>query len=103
MMFHPNGRWKEFGVGDVETTVFPFWMFCIFWAIVCYSLSLLFVDTSKVAVVSASNISPDNSVSPLGVSGPKLPGYYKLNGNASKKGVPRYIYVGTEIPEDLDS
>lgn len=101
-MFHSNGRWKEFGIGDTETTVFPVWMFCIFLAIICYSISLLFVDTTPVRV-SASNITPDNSVSPLGASGSRQPGYYKLNSSITKKGVPRYVYVGTELPEDFDS
>jgi hypothetical protein len=103
LMFLPNGRWKEFGVGSDETTLFPFWMFCIFWAIICYSLSLLLIGTSVAAVASAS-LSPDNSVMPLGASGAAKPGYYKLNANVTKKkGAPQYIYVGTEPPEDFDS
>ena len=36
LMFHPDGRWKEFGTISSEHTVFPFWMFCIVWAIVSY-------------------------------------------------------------------
>jgi hypothetical protein len=36
-------------------------------------------------------------------SGPEPPmksGYYRLNTAGSKKGVPRYVYVGPDEPED---
>jgi hypothetical protein len=69
------------------------------------------------ATVAASRLSEDNAVEPLPVnvesgssgssfaeaSSPVKPGYYKLNSNASrKKGAPRYVYVGTELPDDME-
>lgn len=107
MMFHRDGRWKEFGVGHEDTTLFPLWMFCIVWAVVSYGICRLFEGKEEVlATVAATNIIRDNSVMPLSVSGPAdpaKPGFYKLNTGASrKKGAPRYIYVGTEPPADLD-
>jgi hypothetical protein len=37
-MFTPDGNWKEFGIGKREDkyTAYPFWLFCITWAIVSY-------------------------------------------------------------------
>lgn len=37
-MFTPDGNWKEFGIGKREDkyTAFPFWLFCITWAVVSY-------------------------------------------------------------------
>lgn len=121
-MFYKDGRWKEFGVGYEGTTVFPFWMFCIAWAVFSYAIGRTFFGHSValVATVAASRLSEDNSVEPLPVnvpssavessgssfaeaSSPIKPGYYKLNSNASrKKGAPRYVYVGTELPDDMD-
>lgn len=39
IMFHKDGRWKEFGLHVGDATVFPFWMFCIAWALVSYFMS----------------------------------------------------------------
>ena len=108
IMFHPDGRWKEFGVGHADTTLFPLWMFCIVWAVVSYGICRLFEGREAVlATVAATHIIKDNSVMPLSVSGaadPAKSGFYKLNASASrKKGAPRYIYVGTEPPADLES
>jgi lysylphosphatidylglycerol synthetase-like protein (DUF2156 family) len=114
-MFYKDGRWKEFGVGYEGTTVFPFWMFCIAWAVFSYAIGRTFFG---LATVAASRLSEDNAVEPLPVnvassaigssgsaeaSSPVKPGYYKLNSNASrKKGAPRYVYVGTELPDDME-
>jgi hypothetical protein len=42
-MFTPDGNWKEFGIGqnEVRHTTFPFWLFCIVWAVICYTFVLL--------------------------------------------------------------
>lgn len=42
-MFRPDGSWKEFGIGQREDryTPFPFWMFCLVWALVAYVLIIL--------------------------------------------------------------
>ena len=125
-MFYKDGRWKEFGVGYEGTTVFPFWMFCIAWAVFSYAIGRAFFGHSValLATVAASRLSDDNAVEPLPVnvpsgysssgstgasmatseaSSPVKPGYYKLNSNASrKKGAPRYVYVGTELPDDME-
>jgi hypothetical protein len=115
-MFYKDGRWKEFGVGYEGTTVFPFWMFCIAWAVFSYAIGRAFFGHSAalLATVAASRLSDDNAVEPLPVnvesgssfaeaSSPVKPGYYKLNSNASrKKGAPRYVYVGTELPDDME-
>lgn len=120
-MFYKDGRWKEFGVGYEGTTVFPFWMFCIAWAVFSYAIGRAFFDHSValLATVAASRLSDDDGVEPLPVnvpsgstspgsssaeaSSPVKPGYYKLNSNASRKrGAPRYVYVGTELPDDME-
>ena len=124
-MFYKDGRWKEFGVGYEGTTVFPFWMFCIAWAVFSYAIGRAFFGHSValLATVAASRLSDDNAVEPLPLpsgstgstgstgasmatseaSSPVKPGYYKLNSNASrKKGAPRYVYVGTELPDDME-
>lgn len=43
LMFTPDGDWKEFGIGQREDryTPFPFWLFCLSWAILVYFLVLL--------------------------------------------------------------
>jgi hypothetical protein len=118
LMFHKDGRWKEFGVGSDETTVFPFWMFCIGWAVISYGIGRLFFKEGAVNIVkNASAISAlatgksltEDLVEPIGVSGPApaeqmtKPGYYKLNSAVlRKKGAPRYIYMGTDVPSDLE-
>lgn len=42
LMFTPDGDWKEFGIGQREDryTPFPFWLFCLSWAILAYFLVL---------------------------------------------------------------
>jgi hypothetical protein len=44
-MFTPDGNWKEFGIGQnpERCTTFPFWLFCITWALVSYTLVLVIV------------------------------------------------------------
>jgi len=120
-MFHRDGRWKEFGLE--EGTIFPFWLFCVMWAIVSYFAAYFTVSDTVVIAAAAINASRpsnlqdifaanDNEIQPLPVTvnktnnnaakeeGSMKPGYYRLNTNATKKsGVPRYIYVGPENPE----
>lgn len=134
LMFYRDGRWKEFGIED--GTMFPFWLFCIVWAIASYLISWLLVgfgSGSGAASVSASlgaaslnavastrmslreafgSEEESHAVEPLPVprknknaqantEGTMKPGYYRLNANATRAtGVPKYIYVGPEEPED---
>ena len=115
-MFAPGGDWKEFGIGEREDryTPFPFWLFCLVWAVVCY-FSVLFVmsfsrsgENNSSGNVSASASASKNRRTPTVSSdeGPsefidqKLPkGYYVLNKKATKlSGVPKYVYLGEEEP-----
>ena len=110
LMFHKDGRWKEFGIGDVDGgTVFPFWLFCIIWAAVSYIAVHLLIGASAVPATNvATALAPLAPLAPLRnsfmESGPEAPmksGYYRLNTAGSKKGVPRYVYVGPDEPEDV--
>jgi hypothetical protein len=133
LMFRSDGRWKEFGIQSIDTTVFSFWMFCILWAVVAFAVtSFLFsdgpVDSLKSAVTMASLTSRIHQTSPLPISAESdaltpigntsssvmssgatpvvmeetKSGYYKLDDSMMKKGIPRYIYVGAEIPPELE-
>lgn len=44
LMFHPDGRWKEFGTGTADHTIFPFWLFCVLWGVLSYLITSLFVS-----------------------------------------------------------
>ena len=62
-MFTPDGNWKEFGIGKNKAryTPFPFWLFCLLWAVVSYTIVLLLlpfvVDVEDIEVANASNAS----------------------------------------------
>jgi hypothetical protein len=96
-MFTPDGLWKEFGIekGD-EYTLCPFWLFCIVWGCVSYFLVLaLYKEDTDVQM----NMPVQNTVD---MSKPvELPkGYYVLNNKATRlAGVPKYVYLGEEMPE----
>jgi hypothetical protein len=119
LMFHRDGRWKEFDLE--EGTLFPFWLFCIVWAIVSYLIArLLIVDVvtppmmmaAPLAAPMASSFLDEDSAPNLNQtlgknrrkansSGPEMkPGYYRLNAASVEKGIPRYVYVGPEEPEE---
>jgi hypothetical protein len=51
LMFLPNGQWKEFGFTDESKTIFPFWMFCLIWAVVSYLISNAFFSDGPVHLV----------------------------------------------------
>jgi hypothetical protein len=107
LMFRRDGSWKEFGVSGEDTSVFPIWTFCIAWAVLTYALGrLLFaeasvIETTAVSVAAAKSLSYTRPEA----SGPVTqPGYYRLDASVMrKKGVPRYIYVGEETPDDLET
>lgn len=127
LMFRKDGRWKEFGVQGIQgadTTYFPFWMFCIIWAVVAHALvHMFFTDDEGIvkAVVKATRSAKAAAGVALtsyvqdartpAASAPALPepteeakpGYYKLDDSLMRrKGVPRYIYVGDDKPSDMD-
>jgi len=71
LMFHMDGRWKEFGTGSDDKTLFPFWLFCIVWAVVSYGLVLAFVTegseiaASTVAAATALANVDEHSLMPM--------------------------------------
>jgi hypothetical protein len=125
-MFTPDGDWKEFGIGQREDryTPFPFWIFCIMWALTAYFIVLMlepYLTESKVVALTpigsaaaaanaSSNIvynsrnirnrrSVSSSESDSAIELPK--GYYVLNKKATRlSGVPKYVYMGPNEPAD---
>ncbi len=125
LMFRKDGSWKEFGTLSDEHSIFPFWLFCIVWAIVSYLITLLIVGeytgatevecAGAVATAATSAMlapveeSPEDLVEPLPLKTKTRrsniidksleEGYHMLNENATlKKGTPQYVYVGdTEL------
>ncbi len=63
-MFRPDGSWKEFGIGQREDryTPFPFWMFCLVWALVAYVIIILllpkFIDLEEPEIIEQKSNSP---------------------------------------------
>lgn len=126
-MFTPDGNWKEFGIGKNKAryTPFPFWLFCLIWAVVAYTIVLLLlpfvVNTEDMEMKNGANSGNSrpmknnarrnkNNNAELEVNSglefdddafgenPKK-GYYVLNRKASKiAGVPKYVYLGEEEP-----
>jgi hypothetical protein len=119
-MFTPDGNWKEFGIGQSEAryTTFPFWLFCLLWAVCSYVIVLLtlplIMDTDPVntnenteavylrnkkprsrKVVEESDLLFDDEVDEPVKTLPK--GYYVLNKKASRlAGTPKYVFMGEE-------
>jgi hypothetical protein len=77
LMFSNDGQWKEFGTVSTEHTLFPFWLFCIIWAVSSYLLMLyllgeetgvalpLSTSAALAAATSASETTPEDLVSVL--------------------------------------
>ena len=126
LMFDEYGEWKEFGMISLNHTIFPFWMFCIVWAILSYMISLLLVGefSGKVAVVAGLGATtpslyesepPEDLVPVLPsktkskknnikttAAGNMKPGYYMLDTKElDRTGVPKYLYVGEEMAEPV--
>ena len=117
LMFTEEGNWKEFGIGRDERyyTWMPFWLFAIMWAIISYVIvNTVFGNfeavtvnmnevTNKVEALPVTNVESMAEV----ITQPKVkkanemkPGYYVLDAEATtKKGIPKYIYLGPEAPE----
>ena len=104
-MFDENGVWKEFGFSGPNHTWFPFWLFCIIWAIVSYaSVNFFLGENTSVSIVSNSK----NSVRKRGNSVVEIqhevevmkPGYYALDKETTtKEGFPKYVYLGPKVDE----
>ena len=114
-MFTPDGTWKEFGIGQDPSryTNFPFWLFCLIWAVVSYIIVLITLplfDTNqtevempvknvrknrKPVITEDSNLVFDDELEDLQSQLPK--GYYILNKKASRiSGVPKYVHMGED-------
>jgi len=120
-MFDSSGNWLEFGIGKPadKFTPFPFWMFCLAWALVSYAIVLVtckFAFPGSMSPVAMPSL-PPLAVGPAGSvqnleptplshaaaavhAAVELPkGYYVLNRKATKlSGTPKYVYLGTEEP-----
>jgi len=103
-MFDASGNWLEFGIGKGDRyTPFPFWLFCLVWAIVSYVIVLItcrFTYPALTQIQIQPQVQPQVQV-PEDDGAVELPkGYYMLNKKATKlAGVPKYVYLGTEPPE----
>ena len=116
-MFDASGNWLEFGIGKPANkfTPFPFWMFCLTWALVSYAIVLIACkfaypgsETATVAATAAAaavtpltpvprNVAQTSAAVESAIELPK--GYYVLNRKATKlSGTPKYVYLGTEEP-----
>jgi lysylphosphatidylglycerol synthetase-like protein (DUF2156 family) len=108
LMFHDDGRWKEFGIGRDPTyfTYIPFWLFTIIWSIIAYLIVMLLEDSlympSDSIELPRNNIRTRNVKQAAAVE-ELTPGYYMLNeGSTGRNGVPRYVYLGPASGMDLE-
>ena len=86
-MFDKKGSWKEFGfVSTDRYTWFPFWLFCILWGILSYAIcNFIFRNKKEITSIPKSSMKP---------------GYYMLDKEESiQKGIPKYVYLGPDVPE----
>lgn len=119
MFFTDAGHWKEFGIGrnPKSYTWMPFWLFCIFWGIVSYSIVYLIIraldnplrgnnnsrknnnnynvnDYDEVSMLPGAN-GNNNGNRSRGLRRSRLPpasGYYVLR-NDTRNNSPYYEYV----------
>ena len=100
-MFAEDGTWKEFGlIANPKYTWFPFWLFCIVWALVSFTVSRFIIGASEERVSPTKPFSLQQQSLPPPRNNLK-PGYYVLNREASEiEGVPRYVYIGAEEPSE---
>jgi hypothetical protein len=74
-MFDEDGRWKEFGSLSKDHTMFPFWLFCISWAVLSYCVTMYFMggvgssSSKKEETVSNSSNSRSGKRSKSGKKG----------------------------------
>ena len=119
LMFTPDGQWKEFGIGQNADrySPFPFWLFCLTWALISYILVLLLaplvtgirikrnnssINTgyNKFRTVNQAQLDVDYAMNGDIDDVVELPkGYYVLNKKATRlAGVPKYVFIGSEEP-----
>ena len=120
LMFRPGGTWKEFGIGRGENhSIFPFWLFAIFWAFISYGLGLVIMSQFAILAMSPepgmpsiqqmapqqmpmqsqqaapSFMKPVSSM--MGLPSNSVPGFYVLQNVSGQQ--PQYVYYGTEPPQ----
>lgn len=112
IMFNSKGEWKEFGIGRDKDkfTPFPFWLFVFVWAIFSYIMvRLLFkiingfnssIENTIINVNKKNRIQYNTEINTDVVQEQQklMPGFYILNTASAKKGVPKYVYYGTQPP-----
>lgn len=107
LMFTPDGQWKEFGIGqrDDHYSPFPFWLFCLVWAILSYIIVSFVIGiqlNQQIKTVRRRNVTPEYENNTYDFDGDvnELPkGYYVLNKKATRlSGVPKYVFIGSEEP-----
>lgn len=84
LMFANDGQWKEFGLTqDSRHTWFPFWLFCIVWALLSYMAAYYVFKTYKTPAITET----------------MKPGYYVLDETATTRdGFPKYVFIGEKNP-----
>ena len=113
-MFSADGNWKEFGLGRSREkyTWFPFWLFTIIWAMLSYAIVMMIMGTGTctgsdsgtgTAIINntmTEPIEPDQLVNSIkSKTNDVKPGYYLLHHSETvKTGIPKYVYLGTDIP-----
>lgn len=106
IMFRKDGTWKEFGLGrnPDNYTWCPFWMFCVFWALVSYIISTIIVRITvgkKTNAVSSFDLEAlqDEPIKPKRIRrGNELPeGYYVLSRPVRSGETPSYTYLGPDL------
>jgi len=117
IFFTESGDWKEFGIGrnPRSYTWMPFWLFCIFWALISYSIVFITLKAISPGIemnTSGTIIPPESPivsrskstrglrrsmrVPPAGF-GNMQSGVYVLNQAASSRNsIPHYVYYGPE-------
>lgn len=112
LIFTERGAWKEFGIGrnPESYTWMPFWLFCIFWALISYSLVFVIIRKIDGMGADAPSLLENRKTSPapriVRTTGlrraNRVPayGYYTVNqppvgrSRANTNGLTRYIYYG---------
>jgi hypothetical protein len=124
IMFGPGGVWREFGLAEENSTLFPFWLFAIVWAVMSYAIAtMIMIIAAGLAVEepegleifsnesneplkpvsntnnfkqSISNNKSNGKGNNKGTNSAK-PGYYVLNNSGSD---PVYVFVGNAPPSE---
>ena len=122
LMFREDGSWKEFGIGKntQQYTWCPFWLYCIFLALLCYVLAIIilrlwsssdkskrgpqFVDYRPEYVEMENQMQPE-VIEEVAVRKPRIrrgstlpDGYYVLAKPVKSGESPSYVYLGPQAP-----